>query len=309
VSEPTGMSTTWKSPASQRAPAATGLRSDGGATREGAASRAPGGERESIVCEGLTYRFGEHLAVNGVSLRIRPGETFGLLGPNGAGKTTTIRMLTTLLKPASGRVVVFGVDAAARPMLVRRMIGYVPQLLSADGMLTGRENVELFARLFDVPRTQRPRRVAGALAAMGLTDASERLASTYSGGMIRRLELAQALVNTPRLLVLDEPTVGLDPIARTEVWEHITSLRGAGDMTVLMTTHYMDEADAYCDRIALMHQGTLRAEGRPADLKAGLGSGVTLDDVFRHYTGDTLEVTQGGIRDVRRARRTARRLG
>ncbi|HTX26434.1 MAG TPA: ATP-binding cassette domain-containing protein [Streptosporangiaceae bacterium] len=264
---------------------------------------------EAVVCDRLTYRFGDHLAVNGVSLRIRQGETFGLLGPNGAGKTTTIRMLTTLLKPAAGSVCVFGVDAAARPMLVRRMIGYVPQLLSADGMLTGRENVELFARLFDVPRAQRAGRVAQALAAMGLSDAANRVASTYSGGMIRRLELAQALVNTPRLLVLDEPTVGLDPIARTEVWEYITGLRDAGDMTVLMTTHYMDEADMYCDRIALMHQGTIRAEGRPVYLKAELGPAVTLDDVFRHHTGDTLEVTQGGIRDVRRARRTARRLG
>jgi ABC-2 type transport system ATP-binding protein len=264
---------------------------------------------EAVLCDRLTYRFGDHLAVNDVSLRIRRGETFGLLGPNGAGKTTTIRMLTTLLKPAAGRVCVFGVDAAARPMLVRRMIGYVPQLLSADGMLTGRENVELFARLFDVPRAQRAARVAQALAAMGLSDAANRVASTYSGGMIRRLELAQALVNTPRLLVLDEPTVGLDPIARTEVWEYITSLRGDGDMTVLMTTHYMDEADTYCDRIALMHQGTIRAEGTPANLRAELGAGVTLDDVFRHHTGHTLEVTQGGIRDVRRARRTARRLG
>jgi ABC-2 type transport system ATP-binding protein len=263
----------------------------------------------AVLCEGLTYRFGEHVAVDGVDLEIRHGETFGLLGPNGAGKTTTIRMLTTLLKPAAGRVSVFGVDAAARPMLVRRMIGYVPQLLSADGMLTGRENVELFARLFDVPRAQRASRVAGALAAMGLTEASGRMARTYSGGMIRRLELAQALVNAPRLLVLDEPTVGLDPIARTEVWEYITSLRDAGDMTVLMTTHYMDEADTYCDRIALMHQATIRAEGPPGELKAALGPEVTLDDVFRHYTGDTLEVAQGGIRDVRRARRTARRLG
>jgi ABC-2 type transport system ATP-binding protein len=268
----------------------------------------PGGEW-GVYCDGLTYRFGEHVAVNDVDLEIRPGETFGLLGPNGAGKTTTIRMLTTLLKPAAGRVTVFGVDAAARPMLVRRMIGYVPQLLSADGMLTGRENVELFARLFDVPRAQRATRVAQALAAMGLTDASDRLARTYSGGMIRRLELAQALINTPSLLVLDEPTVGLDPIARTDVWEYITNLRKAADMTVLMTTHYMDEADTYCDRIALMHQGRIRAEGTPAELKAALGAEVTLDDVFRHHTGDTLEVSSGGIRDVRRARRTARRLG
>jgi ABC-2 type transport system ATP-binding protein len=264
---------------------------------------------EAVVCEGLTYRFGEHVAVNDVDLEIRHGETFGLLGPNGAGKTTTIRMLTTLLKPAEGRVTIFGVDAAARPMLVRRMIGYVPQLLSADGMLTGRENVELFARLFDVPRAQRAARVAQALAVMGLADAADRLARTYSGGMIRRLELAQALINAPRLLVLDEPTVGLDPIARTDVWEYITNLRSSADMTVLMTTHYMDEADTYCDRIALMHQGRIRAEGTPAELKAALGAEVTLDDVFRYHTGDTLEVSSGGIRDVRRARRTARRLG
>jgi len=261
--------------------------------------------------------------VDNVDLTIRHGETFGLLGPNGAGKTTTIRMLTTLLKPASGHVAVFGVDAAARPMPVRRMIGYVPQLLSADAALTGRENVQLFARLFDVPRRQRPARVAGALDAMGLADAADRLAGTYSGGMIRRLELAQALVNAPRLLVLDEPTVGLDPIARTDVWQYITELQESAQMTVLMTTHYMDEADSYCDRIALMHQGRIRAQGTPADLKAalargddpprpprmGLGTGVTLDDVFRHYTGGTLDEAQGGIRDVRRARRTARRLG
>jgi ABC-2 type transport system ATP-binding protein len=263
----------------------------------------------AALCEGLTYRFGEHVAVNDVDLQIRAGETFGLLGPNGAGKTTTIRMLTTLLKPAAGRVTVFGVDAVVRPMLVRRMIGYVPQLLSADGNLTGRENVELFARLFDVPRAERAARVGEALAAMGMTDASGRLAKTYSGGMIRRLELAQALVNAPQLLVLDEPTVGLDPVARTDVWEYITSLRAAADMTVLMTTHYMDEADTYCDRIALMHQGTIRAEGTPAELKEALGAGVTLDDVFRHHTGGTLENEPGGIRDVRRARRTARRLG
>jgi ABC-2 type transport system ATP-binding protein len=127
--------------------------------------------------------------------------------------------------------------------------------------------------------------------------------------MIRRLELAQALVNAPRLLVLDEPTVGLDPIARADVWEYITGLREATDMTVLMTTHYMDEADTYCDRIALMHRGRIRAEGTPAGLKVALGADATLDEVFRHHTGDTLDTTQGGIRDVRRARRTARRLG
>jgi ABC-2 type transport system ATP-binding protein len=220
-------------------------------------------------------------------------------------------MLTTLLKPMAGSVAVFGVSAAAQPMIVRRMIGYVPQLLSADATLTGRENVELFARLFDVPRKARAERGAAALAAMGLQDAADRIVKTYSGGMIRRLELAQALVSAPRLLVLDEPTVGLDPIARTDVWDYIAGLRAAAPMTVLMTTHYMDEADTYCDRIALMHAGRVRATGSPAELKATLGGSATLDDVFRHYTGGTLDdgAEKGGIRDVRRARRTARRLG
>jgi ABC-2 type transport system ATP-binding protein len=153
----------------------------------------PGGS--AVVCSGLTYRFGTHTAVDQVDLRIERGETFGLLGPNGAGKTTTIRMLTTLLRPIEGSVSVLGVNAAERPMLVRRMIGYVPQLHSADATLTGRENVELFARLFDVPRSLRRARVDSALTAMGLTEPASRLVKTYSGGMIRRLELAQALVN------------------------------------------------------------------------------------------------------------------
>ncbi len=273
-------------------------------------SRVPGA-RSAVVCAGLTYRFGRHTAVDHVDLRIEQGQTFGLLGPNGAGKTTTIRMITTLLRPMEGVVSVFGINAAAEPMRVRRSIGYVPQLLSADATLTGRENVELFARLFDVPRRERAERVTAALAAMGLTEPAGRLVKTYSGGMIRRLELAQALVSAPRLLVLDEPTVGLDPIARTDVWEYIAALRTSADMTVLMTTHYMDEADTYCDQVALMHAGSIRATGTPGLLKAMLGDGATLDDVFRHYTGGTLDDTtdQGGIRDVRRARRTARRLG
>jgi ABC-2 type transport system ATP-binding protein len=279
----------------------------------GTAEMTPPGDTVTyaVRCADLTYRFGTQTAVDHVNLSIASGEMFGLLGPNGAGKTTTIRMLTTLLRPATGSITVFGINVAARPMQVRRVIGYVPQLLSADANLTGLENVELFARLFDVPRRNRKERVADALAAMGLTEAATRLAGTYSGGMIRRLELAQALINAPRLLVLDEPTVGLDPIARGVVWEYIARLRDEHEMTVLMTTHYMDEADAYCDRVALMHRGTIRTTGRPADLRTGLGDGATLDDVFRHYTGDTLDKApeEGGIRDVRRARRTARRLG
>jgi ABC-2 type transport system ATP-binding protein len=276
-----------------------------------AQSAGPEAQRYAVRCVGLTYRFGDHVAVDHVDLEIEPGETYGLLGPNGAGKTTTIRMLTTLLKPVAGRVTVFGTDVASHPMRVRRMIGYVPQLLSADATLSGRENVLLFAKLFDVPRRLRAERVDGALAAMGLAEAAGRVVKTYSGGMIRRLEMAQALVSAPSLLVLDEPTVGLDPIARSDVWEYIARLRESAPITVLMTTHYMDEADTYCDRISLMHRGSIRAAGTPGMLKATLGSRATLDDVFRHYTGGTLDddAEQGGIRDVRRARRTARRLG
>jgi ABC-2 type transport system ATP-binding protein len=284
---------------------------DPAAAQVPAARPAADGQRSAVNCASITYRFGEHTAVDHVDLRIAPGETFGLLGPNGAGKTTTIRMLTTLLKPQSGVIEVFGTNAAAHPMRVRRIIGYVPQLLSADATLTGWENVQLFARLFDVPRKLRAERVDGALAAMGLTEPAGRLVSTYSGGMVRRLELAQALVNAPRLLVLDEPTVGLDPIARTDVWDYITKLRDGYNMTVLMTTHYMDEADVYCDRVALMHRGTIRATGTPASLRAGLHEGATLDEVFRHYTGGTLDddTAKGALRDVRQSRRTARRLG
>ncbi len=266
---------------------------------------------QAIECVDLSYQFATHLAVDHVNLSIAPGEMYGLLGPNGAGKTTTIRMITTLLKPVTGSVRVFGLDAAARPMLVRRVIGYVPQMLSADASLTGVENVELFARLFDVPRRVRKQKVADAIEAMGLTEAAGRLAGTYSGGMLRRLELAQSLISTPRLLVLDEPTVGLDPIARGVVWEYIAKLRTEFQMTVLMTTHYMDEADSFCDRVSLMHRGKIRVTGPPAELRAGLGENATLDDVFRHYTGDDLAkpAEEGGMRDVRRARRTASRVG
>ncbi|MBM4792971.1 ATP-binding cassette domain-containing protein [Streptomyces sioyaensis] len=220
----------------------------------------------------MRYAFGETRAVDGVDLSVRPGEVFGLLGPNGAGKTTAIRCITTLLSVPAGMVRVFGHDAAKERMAVRRLLGYVPQQLSADAGLTGRENVALFARVFDVPRRERAARVAQALAAVGLTDAAGRLANTYSGGMVRRLELAQALVSAPRLLMLDEPTIGLDPIARTSVWEHINAVRAATGMTVLVTTHYMDEADQYCDRVALMHHGRIRALGTPDELRAALSA-------------------------------------
>jgi ABC-2 type transport system ATP-binding protein len=281
-------------------------------------------DEQAVRCDGLEYSFGATRAVDRLDLEVRPGEVFGLLGPNGAGKTTAMRAITTLLPVPAGMVQVFGRDCSREPMAVRRLLGYVPQQLSADSGLTGRENVALFARVFDVSRRERAARVAEALAAVGLTEAADRLAGTYSGGMVRRLELAQALVSAPRLLILDEPTIGLDPIARTSVWECIAQVRAATGMTVLVTTHYMDEADQYCDRVALMHHGRIRALGTPQELKAGLsatgeGDGdpraVTLEDVFRHYSGSGLDghgtATEDGgdFRDVRRTRRTASRVG
>jgi ABC-2 type transport system ATP-binding protein len=264
----------------------------------------------AVRVTGVRHRFGDTIAVDGVDFDVASGMVFGLLGPNGAGKTTTLRMITTLLPAPPGTIEVFGLDVARHKLAVRRLIGYVPQRLSADGALTGWENVALFARLYDVPRTRRRQVVDSALESVGLADVAGRTASTYSGGMIRRLELAQALVNAPRLLMLDEPTIGLDPIARTSVWERILEVRADTGMTVLVTTHYMDEADQYCDRIALMHRGRIRAMGTPAELKASVDPDATLDDVFRAITGDELRSSPGErMRDVRATRRTAHRLG
>ncbi|MER6946972.1 ATP-binding cassette domain-containing protein [Nonomuraea sp. NPDC000554] len=269
----------------------------------------------AVTCTGLRYSFGQTRAVDGLDLTVASGEVFGLLGPNGAGKTTAIRCVTTLLPVPSGMVRVFGHDAATERMAVRRLLGYVPQQLSADASLTGRENVSLFARVFDVPRRERAARVGQALEAVGLADAADRMAGTYSGGMVRRLELAQALVSAPRLLMLDEPTIGLDPIARTSVWQHIMAVRATTGMTVLVTTHYMDEADQYCDRVALMHQGRVRALGTPERLTADLrdrradGSSPTLEEVFRDVAGSGLDEGGGEFRDVRRTRDTASRVG
>ena len=290
---------------------------DEAAAEAGSAGSEDGGA--AVRCTGLEYAFGSTRAVDNLDLTVRTGEVFGLLGPNGAGKTTAIRAITTLLPVPAGMVTVFGHDTAKDRMAVRRLLGYVPQQLSADGGLTGRENVSLFARVYDVPRRERAPRVAEALEAVALTDAADRLAGTYSGGMIRRLELAQALVSAPRLLILDEPTIGLDPIARTSVWDRIDEIRHATGMTVLVTTHYMDEAEQYCDRVALMHRGRIRALGTPEQLKADLAGELeapTLEDVFRHHAGQGLHGGSSAdssdgedFRDVRRTRRTATRVG
>ncbi len=270
----------------------------------------------AIDCRNLTHRYGTSTAVDDLTLQVRRGETLGLLGPNGAGKTTAVRVLTTLTPVQHGEVRIFGLDAGRRTMDIRHNIGYVPQQLSIESALTGRQNVELFVRLYDVPRAERADRVDQALESMQLLDVADAVAGTYSGGMVRRLELAQALVNRPLLLILDEPTVGLDPIARDGVWTQVGRMQAEFGMTVLLTTHYMGEADALCDRVALMHHGRLQALGTPAELKATVSEDATLEDVFRHYAGSDLTSSDltgagqtGGMREVRATRRTARRVG
>jgi len=262
-----------------------------------------------LATDALTRKYGELTAVRALSIALRPGEVFGLLGPNGAGKTTVIKMLTTLLPPTSGSANVAGFDIVRQPGRVRRVIGYVPQLLSADGGLSARENLLLFARLYDIPRAEREPRIRDALAFMDLEEVQERLVRTYSGGMIRRLEIGQSMLHRPRLLFLDEPTVGLDPVARHAVWERIGKVRQEYGTTILLTTHYMDEAEHLCDRVAFMNLGEVTAIGTPAELKGSIGTGgATLDDVFEHYTGGMPE--EGGtFGDTVRTRRNARRLG
>lgn len=270
----------------------------------------------AIDCRHLTHRYGTFTAVDDLTLQVHRGETLGLLGPNGAGKTTAVRVLTTLTPVQEGEVRIFGLDAERRTMDIRHNIGYVPQQLSIEAALTGRQNVELFARLYDVPRAERSDRVNQALESMQLLDVADAVAGTYSGGMVRRLELAQALVNRPLLLILDEPTVGLDPIARDSVWTQVGRMQAEFGMTVLLTTHYMGEADALCDRVALMHHGRLQAVGTPAELKERVveatdAPDATLEDVFRHYAGSDLTddaQQNGGMREVRATRRTARRV-
>jgi len=266
--------------------------------------------REIVLdIQALTRRYGIFTAVDNVSLSINTNEIFGLLGSNGPGKTTTIKMLTTLLPPSSGEARVADFSITKQAVDVRRSIGYVPQAVSVDGSLTGFENLLIFAKLYDLPRRDQQARIAEALEFMGLTADAGRLVSEYSGGMVRRLEIAQSTLHRPRVLFLDEPTVGLDPIARDAVWKHLVDLRVNYGTTLFFTTHYMEEAEGHCDRIAIMHQGKIAALGTSRDLEASLGGGAhTLNEVFVHYAGTALE-SGGTFRDVSSERATAQRLG
>ena len=262
-------------------------------------------EEPAIGTDALTRRFGAMVAVADVSMIVLHGEIFGLIGPNGAGKSTLIKMLTTLLPPSSGTARVAGFDVVEQSAEVRRRIGYVPQLLSADRSLTGYENMLLSARLYAIPRRERRERITEALAAMNLTNVADRLVHDYSGGMIRALEIAQSMMHRPKVLMMDEPTVGLDPMARRVVRDRVRALRETFNMTMLITTHDMAEADELCDRIALMHNGRVEASGTPTELKEQVEPEATLDDVFVHFVGVEIH-PGGGYREARRARQSIR---
>jgi ABC-2 type transport system ATP-binding protein len=261
-----------------------------------------------LQTQSLTKRFGDFTAVAELTISIEPGEIFGLVGPNGAGKTTVIKMLTTLLPPTTGDASIDGHSIIHEAVGVRRVIGYVPQLLSADGSVTGYENLLIFSKLYDIPRKERKQRISDVLNFMGLSEFSDKLVRTYSGGMIRRLEIAQAMLHRPKVLFLDEPTVGLDPVARKAVWQHIQQLRADYGTTIFLTTHYMDEADQLCGRVAIMHLGKVAAIGSPSELKSSVGEGATLDDVFAYYSGAE-ENLAGGYRATSRVRQVTKRVG
>jgi ABC-2 type transport system ATP-binding protein len=230
-------------------------------------------EPTAIVVEDLGKRYGDVVALDGISLQVPTGTVFGLLGPNGAGKTTAVRVLTTLIHPDRGRASVLGHDVVKEAGAVRRSIGLAGQFAAVDGNLTGRENLRLIGKLTHIPKEQVRARSADLLERFGLADAADRPVRTYSGGMRRRLDLAAALVHRPPVLFLDEPTTGLDPLSRSDLWDMIRELVADGT-TVLLTTQYLDEADRLANRIAVIDKGRVIAEGTPAELKGKLGDTV-----------------------------------
>jgi len=224
----------------------------------------------AIDVSAISKRFGALLAVDNVSFTVESGEIFGLLGPNGAGKSTLIRMLTTLVPPTSGTANVAGHDIIRDPNAVRSSIGVIPQNMTSDPELTCAENIGIHARLFGITGAARRKRTEELLEAVGLADRADALASTLSGGMRRRLEIARGLVHDPQILFLDEPTTGLDPVSRISVWEMITHLRAQEGRTLFLTTHYMDEADRLCDRLAIVDKGKVVAMNTPVSLKSSV---------------------------------------
>jgi ABC-2 type transport system ATP-binding protein len=257
----------------------------------------------AVQVEGLSKRYGDLEAVRGVTFDVAPGETFGFLGPNGAGKSTTISMLCTLVEPTGGRALVAGFDVVRQRAEVRRRIGLVFQDTTLDDYLTAEENMRFHAELYGVPRAQVPERMKRVLDMVGLWERRASLVRTFSGGMKRRLEIGRGLLHSPRVLFLDEPTVGLDPQTRSHIWEYINELRTRESITIFLTTHYMDEAE-YCDRIAIIDHGEIVVIDTPEALKASVGEDrvtLTTDDdalaieLLRDRMGVEAKMREGAV--------------
>src|SRR3984885_14295972 len=244
---------------------------------------------QDIEVENLSKRFGEFTAVDALNFSVEHGEVFGLLGPNGAGKSTLIRMLTTLVPPTSGKALVNGFDIVKQQNDVRQSIGVIPQAMTSDLDLTAVENMSIFAKLYGIPREKRLRTISQLLKEVDLEKWADKPVKMFSGGMRRRLEIARGLVHEPKLFFLDEPTTGLDPVSRVAVWEMLSRLKRERDLTILVTTHYMDEADKLCDRIAIIDHGKMVALDSPLKLKASIPGKNILEVSFSGAPQNWLE--------------------
>ncbi|OIJ19043.1 multidrug ABC transporter ATP-binding protein [Anaerobacillus alkalidiazotrophicus] len=262
----------------------------------------------SIVVKNLSKSFKNIHAVKNISFQVEKGGCFGLLGSNGAGKSTTIKMMTSLLSIDSGEIEICSNNIKTQPLAIRKLIGYVPQSLSVDGTLTAYENLMLFSKLYGISKKYRKDRITQIVKMFDLEEVANRQVKTFSGGMVRRLEIGQAILHNPEVLFLDEPTVGLDPVARKNVWHHIEQLRTNYNMTIILTTHYMDEAESMCSNIAIMSQGEIVVNGTLAQLKEKIGNNdASMDDIYTHFAGNSQ--MKGELKDVTATRRMAQRLG
>ena len=265
--------------------------------------QAGNGKPPAIVVEHLTKRFGEFLADDDLNFTVAQGEIFGILGPNGAGKSTLIRMLDTLITPTSGIARVMGHDVAKETAAVRQEIGVISQANTVDQDLSAWESLDIYGKFYSLPRKVRRQRATELLEAVGLTEWKDRPAGTYSGGMRRRLEIARGLIHRPHVFILDEPTTGLDPQSRRVIWELLEGLRSQGDLTILLCTHYMDEADRLCDRLAIIDHGKIVALGTPRELKSSVPGQDILTVQFFKEVSDELLAALKGLPNVRDAGR------
>ena len=247
---------------------------------------------DAIVVDHITKMYGDFTAVDDVSFTVKQGEIFGLLGPNGAGKSTLIRMMTTLLPITKGRAVINGFDVAKDPDAARHCMGVIPQAMTSDIDLTVEENLSIYAKLYGVPAAERERNIDELLETVDLTKWRGAQTKTLSGGMRRRLEIARGLVHNPRIFFLDEPTTGLDPVSRVAVWEMLSAIKSRHGLTILITTHYMDEADRLCDRVAIVDHGKLVALDSPIALKATVPGSNVIETQFSHVTTDWIQQLQ-----------------